>query len=127
MIHGGSEREREAWPPFLSGKGRLEEGGGTPLPGLALFFCRFFYVVHVGTGLGQKMMKVVANAEEREPLFQKLSYASSAEKKKTENDFVLSGVLDEFLRGCSQLRRRVHVGKLVFLEEAHRHTQVVLA
>src|SRR5258707_15098416 len=45
--------------------GFLEQRGGAALPGFAFFCGDLFHVTDVGSGLGQYMVQVVADADER--------------------------------------------------------------
>ena len=63
----------------------------------AFFFGDIFHVVHVGAGLRQHVVQVVADADEGESLFEELSDSRRSEEKDAENDFILASVLDQFL------------------------------
>src|SRR5450755_2091802 len=105
----------------------LEKRGRSSPPYLALLFGNVLYVVDVRRGLRQHMMQVVAQAEKRKALFQKFPDARRAKQKKSENDVVLPRVVGQFLRRRAQLRRGVHVRKLILVVEAHRHAEIVLS
>ena len=81
----------------------------------------------VGSGLGQDVVQVVADADEGESFFEEFADACGAEQEQAEDDVVLAGVLDQFLGGGVEFGRGVHVGELVFVVEAHRHAEIVLA
>jgi len=59
----------------------LEERGWAPLPGLAFFYGCLFHVVHVGAGLGQDVVQIVADADEGESLFEEFADARGAEEE----------------------------------------------
>ncbi len=50
-----------------------------------------------------------------------------AEQEQAEDDVVLAGVLDQLFGGGVEFGRSVHVGEFVFVVEAHRHAEIVLA
>jgi hypothetical protein len=54
------------------------------LPGFAFFFCYVFHVVDVGSGLGQDVVEVVADADEGEALFEELADAGGAGRRASE-------------------------------------------
>jgi hypothetical protein len=113
--------------PTRPGPNRLEQRGGASLPGVALFLGNFLYVVDVGSDLGEKVVQVVAEAEEGESFVEKFADARSAEQEQAEDDVVLAGVFDQFLGGSVEFGRGVHVGELVLIVEAHGHAEIVLA
>ena len=104
----------------------LEQRRRSTLPGFAFFLGNVLHVVHVGAGLRQDVMQIVADADERETLLQELAHARGAEEEQSEDHVVLLRVIDQLLRGRAQFRRRVHVGELVLFVETHRHAEVVL-
>ena len=57
----------------------LEQCCGAALPGLAFFFRDAFHVFHVGAGLGQHVVQVVADADEGEALLEELADPRGAE------------------------------------------------
>ena len=85
----------------------LEKRGRAALPSFSFFLRDVFHLVHVGAGLGKDVVQVVSNADEGESLFQEFADAGGAEEEESENDFVLAGVLDEFLGGGVELRREM--------------------
>src|SRR5215831_4116998 len=68
----------------------LEQGRGPPCPVLALRLCDLFYVLHISSCLRQHVVQIVANADERESLVQKLADAGSAEQKKPKYHVILA-------------------------------------
>src|SRR5580658_1207576 len=72
-------------------------------------------------------MQIVADADEGEALLQEFADARSSKQEQAQDDVVLLGRGAEFVGGGLQLRRKVHVRKLVFLKQAHRHAEIVLA
>src|SRR5258708_13178423 len=106
---------------------KLEQRRWSPLPALAFLFRDVFDVVDVGAGLGQDVVQVVADADEGEPLLEKLADARCPEQEDAENGVVLAGVLDQLLRARSEFGRGVHVRELVLVVTAHRHAKIVLS
>jgi hypothetical protein len=105
----------------------LKQRRRSSLPAFAFGLCDAFQIVHVSAGLGQDMMQIVADADEGESLFQEFPDPGGAEQKESQDEFVFTGAVDQFLRGCGEFGRSVHVRKLVFFEQPHRHAQIVLA
>src|SRR3954469_13785826 len=56
--------------------------------GLALFFGDRFYRFHVLAGLRQNVVQIVAQADQREALFQELAHAAGAEQEQAQNHIV---------------------------------------
>src|SRR5829696_9467590 len=105
----------------------LDQSGRAAGPGGAATGCDPFDVFHVRAGLREDVVQIVADADEAEPLGEELGDARRAEQKDPEDDVVLPCCSDQPLGGIAELWRRVHVGKLVLLEQSHRHAEIVLA
>src|SRR5262249_32291654 len=84
-------------------------------------------ILHVRAGLGEDMVQVVAEANESEPLVEKLADSRSAKKEEAEDDVVLAGFGDQFVSGGAKFGRSKHVREFVFFVEAHGHAEIVLA
>src|SRR6266566_5850079 len=89
-----SGQAREGARPHTSRASSLEQRRWSPLPALAFLFRDVFDVVHVGAGLRQDVVQVVADADEGETLFEELADARCPEQEDAENGVVLAGVID---------------------------------
>src|SRR5439155_14580244 len=107
--HACFHRRMTAWVRVAG----LEQCGCAARPGLALLLRNLLHVIHVGAGLGEDVVQVVADADEGESLFRKLADAGRAEEKQSQDDVVLARMLGQLLRGGAQLGRGVHEGKFV--------------
>src|ERR1700722_5974742 len=59
----------------------LKEGGRAAFPRLAFFLGDVFHVGDVGSGLGQDVVQVIADADKRESFFQEFANAGRAEEE----------------------------------------------
>jgi hypothetical protein len=62
------------------GKFCLEQRGRAALPGRAFFFANVLHVGDVGSGLGQDVVQVVADADQGESLVQEFADTRGAEQ-----------------------------------------------
>ena len=63
---------------------------GATRPVLPLFPGDAFHVLHISTGLGQHVVQIIANADEREAFLQKLAHARCAKQKEAQDYIVLA-------------------------------------
>src|SRR6266850_5540759 len=103
----GAPVQRERQP--VSHRPILEKRRRSASPVLAFLLGDSFHVFHVSSSLRQYVVQVVTNADKRKAFLQKLTHTRRAKQKESQDDMVLPGILNSFLRGCSQFRRRVHV------------------
>src|ERR1700722_11284145 len=66
----------------------LKQRRVAPLPGFAFFLRDLLHVVHVGAGLRQHVVQIVAHADKREAFFQELANARSAEQEDAQNHVI---------------------------------------
>ncbi len=72
----------------------LEQRSRPSFPGFAFFLRNIFDVVHVGPGLCQDVMQVIANADKCETLIEEFADAGCSEKEYAEDNSVLVGMID---------------------------------
>src|SRR2546425_13005185 len=83
----------------------LEKRRWPASPVLAFLLGDSFHVFHIGSSLRQHMVQIVTNTDKREAFLQKFTYARRTKQKESQDDIVLPGILNQFLRGRSQFRR----------------------
>src|SRR5438477_1765939 len=95
MSRDFTHNAREGWGTLSC----LEQGGGAALPGRAFFFGDILHVSDVGSSLRKHMVQVVADTDEGESFFQEFADSRRTEQKKTQDDVVLAGMLDQAFGG----------------------------
>src|SRR5215469_6567597 len=93
----------------------LEQRSWSALPRFAFFHGHVFHVRNIRPGLRQHMMQIVADADEGKSLFEKFPDAGRAKQKQSEDDIILTRVLDQLLRRAIKFRRGIHVRELVLV------------
>ena len=81
----------------------------------------------MSSGLGEDVVQIVADAEERESLVEEFPDAAGSEEEDAEDNAIFLGVGDQLVGRGQELRRGVHVREFVLDVEPHGHAQVVLA
>src|SRR5678816_2682976 len=74
------------------------------------------------------MVKIVADALERESLFQELSHARRAKEEKAKDQIVFLRCIDQLVGRIPELVGEIHVGELVLsIKQTHGHAEIVLS
>ena len=78
-----------------------KQGAGAGLPLLGFVLRGGGDVFHVGAGLGEDVVKVVAEAHEGEAFVEEFADAAGTEEKQAEDHFVLARFDDELVGGIA--------------------------
>src|SRR4051812_44982459 len=97
----------------------LHQSCRTPAPGLAVIRGNALDIFDVSCGLSQDVMEIVANADEREILFQELGDTSGSKEEQSEDDAILLRSRAQPIGRFLQLGRSVHLWKHVLLIQSH--------
>ena len=92
----------------------LQQRAGAWLPSLAFVFCGGGDVLHVGAGLSQDVVQVVAEADEGEAFVEEFADARGAEQEQAQDDVVLAGFGDQLVGGGASSGEVYMSGNLYF-------------
>ena len=70
----------------------------------AFFFRDRFHILHIGAGLRQDVMQIVADADERETFLEELTDARRSKQEESQDDVVLPGRRFQLLGGFAHFR-----------------------